>query len=174
MATPSVALAALARVNKAAPAQRLAAQRLGAEVKIALSEARRADSKSALSFWGRVVELSSRIAALRKSVEPVFDDAEHLRRHRRELPGAAPALDDVRRLCDALDELVDSMGELQRHAARISDKSGQLAKIKLEVRNPKLESTFQKSFDAGISALSALTVVLLVLKKLAGTKSSLK
>ena len=88
MVVPSLASATALRLKRQLPVYRESARRLVAEAGAALADAKKADAKSCLSFYGRLFELSKSAATLRTPTESVFDDTEAIVKHRKDLPEA--------------------------------------------------------------------------------------
>lgn len=174
MAVPSMASATALRLKRQLPVYRESARRLVAEAGAALVDAKKADAKSCLSFYGRLIELSKTAATLRTPTESVFDDAEAIVKHRKDLPEADGLLRQVRQLSELLDELAGKLHLIEREARRIGDKSALLRKVKLEGKDAKFEAEFVKQFDAGMGVLGVFSVLLLFYRGFAARKSRYK
>jgi hypothetical protein len=173
MAPPSVAFAVVARLSKQLPRHRITAKSLLGDVNLAISQAKRDDAKSCMSFWGQLVTLTKDVESAETSFERSFKDGELLQKHQSDLPAAREMLLQLQRLADLLDAIHKALRQLETEAKRISNKSSLLMKVKTETKDKKFEADFAKKYEAGISAFGLLASLILVYKKLAGKKVSL-
>jgi type II secretory pathway component PulF len=166
MTSPSLAAGIAARMAKQIPLQKIAVKRLLSDVNIALSEAKKADAKSCISFYGRLAGLTNQAKDLQDPLNTLFDDSEQIQKHKKDLPSASEILAQLKQLVDLLDSVYKALDKLKDEAKRIAEKGGVLAKIKLEQpKDKKLEIEFQKNFDAGMASIGVLTIVIAVYKK---------